>query len=414
MSGINYEKFDDVLNYIKNNWINTVRNNVQDVGTLLGMPYPYVVPSISGGFQEMYYWDTYFTNQGLVISGLETLAKSNTDNILYMVSKFGFMPNGNRQLYLNRSQPPYLSMMVRNVFDIYKDKEWLKNAYEILKLEYDFWMKKRITPIGLNRYFEDADRETKLGMFEHIYNRMTQKVKPMGLEDGAKALIGSHYISECESGWDFNPRFEGRCTDFIPVDLNCNLYVYEKNFEYFSDILKKNEGLLWSSRAEIRKELLNKYCWDENRGLFMDYDFVNNNFSRVEALSVFHPLWAKLATEEQAKKTVHNMENFEYDFGLSTCKPGKRDCVYQWDYPNGWAPLQYIAVMGLKSYGYKVEAKRISEKYINTVIKNYETTNNLWEKYNVIDGSINVSNEYEMPSMLGWTAGVFVALCKGD
>ena len=409
---INSTKADNVLNYIKNNWINTIRNNIEDEGTLLGLPYPYVVPSITGGFQEMFYWDTYFTNKGLLKQGFENLAKNNTDNILYMVSKYGFMPNGNRELYLNRSQPPYLSMMVRDVFNKYKDKEWLKKAYEILKMEYNFWMTKRITPIGLNRYLEDADRKTELGMFDHIYRRMPQKIKPIGLKEDGKAIIGRHYIAECESGWDFTPRFEGRCTDFIPVDLNCNLYAYEKNFKYFSAVLELNEEGLWSEKASIRKELLNKYCWDDSRGLFMDYDFVNNNFSKVEALSVFHPLWVKLATEEQAKGAVENMQIFEYDFGLSTCKYGERDSVYQWDYPNGWAPLQYIAVMGLRNFGYKIEAKRIAKKYITTVIKNFDATANLWEKYNVSDGTINVANEYEMPSMLGWTAGVFVALGK--
>ncbi|MBU3112060.1 trehalase family glycosidase [Clostridium lacusfryxellense] len=410
MNNIEHTEIESVLSYIKNNWIKTVRNNVEDEGTLLGMPYPYVVPSISGGFQEMYYWDTYFTNQGLLRQGFENLAKSNTDNILYMVSKYGFMPNGNRELYLNRSQPPYLSMMVRDVFNIYKDKEWLERAYETLKIEYDFWMKKRITPIGLNRYFVDADTETELGMFEHIYNRMPQKVKPIDVDEDAKALIGRHYIAECESGWDFNPRFEGRCTDFIPVDLNCNLFIYEKNFEYFSTILNKNEDKLWKDRAEKRKELVNKYCWDETRKLFVDYDFINNAFSKVESLAVFHPLWVNLASQQQAESTVKNIEIFENPFGLATCKPGERDSLYQWDYPNGWAPLQYIAAMGLMNYGYKDDAKRIAEKYVNTVIKNYGTTNKLWEKYNVIDGTINVANEYEMPSMLGWTAGVFIAL----
>jgi len=410
VNNIEHTQIESVLSYIKNNWIKTVRNNIEDEGTLLGMPYPYVVPSISGGFQEMYYWDTYFTNQGLLRQGFKNLAKSNTDNILYMVNKYGFMPNGNRELYLNRSQPPYLSMMVRDVFNVYKDKDWLEKAYETLKIEYDFWMTKRITTIGLNRFFHDADIKTELGMFEHIYNRMPQKVKPIDVDEDAKALIGRHYIAECESGWDFNPRFDGRCTDFIPVDLNSNLFIYEKNFEYFSTILNKNEDKLWKDRAEKRKELVNKYCWDETRKLFVDYDFMNNVFSKVESMAVFHPLWAKLASEEQAECTVKNMKIFENHFGLATSKPGERDSLYQWDYPNGWAPLQYIAAIGLINYGYKEDAKRIAEKYISTVIKNYGTTNKLWEKYNVLDGTINVANEYEMPSMLGWTAGVFIAL----
>lgn len=127
-----------VKTYIENNWNRTIKYNPVDDGTLIGLPYPYSVPAV-GYFDEMYYWDTFFTNKGLAISGKMEQVRNNTDNMLYLVERYGFMPNGNRTEYLTRSQPPFLSFMVRDVFEYYKDMEWLAEAYDILEKEYTFW-----------------------------------------------------------------------------------------------------------------------------------------------------------------------------------------------------------------------------------------------------------------------------------
>ena len=124
-----------VETYIKNNWDKCIRENKQDDGTLIGLPKPYIVPCIGGMFQEMYYWDTYFTNKGLALSGRWEQIKNNTDDMLYLVDRYGYMPNGNRTFYLTRSQPPYLSMMVRDVYDHFQDKSWLESAYKTLEKE---------------------------------------------------------------------------------------------------------------------------------------------------------------------------------------------------------------------------------------------------------------------------------------
>ena len=137
--------------YIAENWSDCIKENQNDEGTLIGLPYPYTVPAV-GKFDEIYYWDTYFTNVGLLISGFSMQAKHNVDNMLHLVDKYGFMPNGNRTYYLNRSQPPFLSQMVRDVYEFYKDNCWLKLAYRVLEKEYDFWMNKRCQKNGLNVY----------------------------------------------------------------------------------------------------------------------------------------------------------------------------------------------------------------------------------------------------------------------
>ena len=182
----------------------------------------------------------------------------------------------------------------------------------------------------------------------------------------------------------------------------------EQNAAYFSDIIESYETDVWQDRAEKRKALILKLLWNESDSFFYDYDFVYKKHSQVATLGGFAPLWAKIVSEDQAKKVVQNLHRFEYDFGVAVCENTDQKIVYQWDFPNGWSPITYLAVHGLRNYGFLDDAARIADKYLKTVKKNFSSTGKIWEKYNVVDGSINVNNEYKMPSMLGWTAGVFV------
>ena len=145
-----------VREFIRDNWHTTVQHCTADTATLIGLPYPYTVPTAGAMFREMYYWDTFFTNEGLVRDGHPELAKGNTDNLLYMVRRFGKVYNGSRTYYEARSQTPYLSMMVDRIYRLTGDKQWLADAYETLKEEYGFWMRERLTPTGLNRYGSSA------------------------------------------------------------------------------------------------------------------------------------------------------------------------------------------------------------------------------------------------------------------
>lgn len=413
----NYTLSDDELisiekvrNFIKSNWVNTIRFHPNDSGTLIGLPKPYTVPSIKGMFQEMYYWDTYFTNVGLILDGNVEQAKNNCEDMLYLVDKYGFMLNGNRTWFLDRSQPPYLSMMIRDVFENTKDVNWLKHCLPTLEKEYTFWMSKRVAPIGLNHYSNSATDQNKLQAFREGIIRLGLKMDTTNLTEADKIQRGSHFFSECESGWDFNPRFDNRCGDFCPVDLNCNLYMYEKNFAFFYAQLKNADSLKWEKLADKRKELINSYLFDAKSGLFYDYDFVNSKHSTIYSAAVFNTLWSGIATQKQANSILENLPKLEFDFGIAACEPGKREGSYQWDYPNGWPCIQFLAVKGLLNYGFNETANRIAYKYISTSTHNFEKTKNLWEKYNITDGSINVKNEYEMLAMMGWTAGVFVYL----
>lgn len=389
--------------FIINNWDKCVHFEQNDDGTLIGLPYPYIVPTIGSAFREMYYWDTYFTCLGLMTCGRADLVKNNVDNMLFLVNKYGFMPNGNRTFYLTHSQPPFLSMMVRLVYEYYKDPVWLKSAYELLEKEYyGYWQKRRMTPIGLNQYacgwkgthFMEDHRDT--------YKKRTS----LDTSNYPADEIVEDFGTDCESGWDCNPRAALWQHDCAYVDLNSNLYLYETNFAYFSDILENGKSEEWIERAEKRKTLMKKYMWDGE--CFRDYNFKTGKLSSVFSMASFYPLWAGLASKEEAASTVAKLPEIEFDHGVAACAPHNIEGTYQWDYPNCWAPLVCIGIMACKNYGFDDDAARIARKYVNAIDKNFEESGNLWEKYNAVDGSLLVSGEYDMPAMLGWTAGVYL------
>ena len=401
---------ETVHRFIRDSWEKTVRFHTEDEGIRIGLPYKYTVPSISGAFQEMYYWDTYFTGEGLILDGHVDLAKSNADNMLYMVDRFGKMYNGNLTVFQNRSQPPYLSMMIASVYRQTRDKEWLKKILPTLEKEYRFWMTQRITPIGLNRYGNEATEQDKTGFIGLLRERLGKNFNPDTLSFEEQQQVGSHFIAEAESGWDFNPRFDCRCMDFCPIDLNANLYLYEKNFAYFASELGDIQAAKqWTKKAEARKKLIRKYCRDPKTGMYYDYDYVNACRSDVVSSAIFSLLYAEAVSPKDAESIVRNgLEALEFAHGIAACENKPYDFVYQWSYPNGWAPLHFLAIKGLDNYGFKEDAGRIASKYVDMVVRNFEATHNLWEKYNVVEGNINVSNEYDMPTMMGWTAGTYV------
>ena len=308
---IDSQQIQAIDDYIRRNWEKTIRFTPEDTGSILGMPYPYVVPCQKDGFQNIFYWDTYFTNSGLMQHGRLDLAKSNTDNLLYMVDKYGFMPNGNCDWYLNRSQAPFLAMMVYDVYQMTQDKAWLKSAVPILEKEYEFWMGKRGTANGLNRYFHHADAAGLDFFYEDVViKRVAFFREHPPATQAEKRKIAGDYLAEAESGWDFNPRFDHRCGDFLPVDLNGYLFFYEQIMAHICDELSLLGADEWLKRATRRKSNFDWCCWNSKRGLFLDYDTVNERQSTVASLATFVPLWSRLASHEQADQVVANLPLF--------------------------------------------------------------------------------------------------------
>ena len=395
--------------FIYENWENTVRTCLKDEGTLIALPKPFTIPTIKDAFQEMYYWDTYFANVGLIISGLTEQAKNNTENVAYMIEKYGYMPNGNRTYYLSRSQPPFFTQMAREVYEQTGDKAWLKKMYDTGCKEHSFWQTERITACGLNRYYATISEKEIDGHSAYFTDRIN--IAPAKTTE-EKRLMAEACLTFCESGWDCNSRFGLFPQNFAWLDLNSLHYGMENNLAYFAKELGIDSD--WSQKAEERKALINKLCWNETVGGFCDYDFVNKKTSDFISCAAFYPLFTGLATKEQAEKTVKLLDRLEVAHGVAACEKREDLLNLQWDYPNGWACLHHIVISALKRYGFDDDAKRIAEKYCTLVERNFELTGNIWEKYNVVEGTVATTTDGGLAVlMMGWSAGVYL-FCRQE
>jgi alpha,alpha-trehalase len=401
----------DVLNYIKSNWEKSISKDEPGKGFGgVDLPYPYTTPSIKGEgeFTIFFYWDTYFTNLGLLRNGKEEQAKNNIKNILWLIQEQGYMPNfvGIQ----NRSQSPYLQLMISDYFDKAgnENDDFFKACAEGIRKEYQFWMTARYSKSGLNHFGHHDDAKGCIDFYNQVLiDRL--KFDP-NIPDAEKSLMGGHYIAEAEN-WDFNQRYSGRCLDHAAVDLNALLFGYE---EFLYKASKKNDWHFkdfYLERSNKRKELINKYLWSEERGWFFDYDFVNGKQSDVYSLSGMQPMFFGIADTEQAEKIVKNLPLLERDFGIATTneRPGCRE--FQWAYPVVWPPLVYITAMSLDRYGFKKDAQRIAQKFIDINTRLFNKTGRLFEKTDAETGELS-NAEYTSSPMMGWTAGVYAALAE--
>lgn len=397
-----------VSEFIAKNFKDTIRYNPDDEGNLIGLPYPYTTPCANEGFTEMYYWDTYFTNAGLIAEGNVQQAKNNADNVRFLIHKYGFMPNGNRTFYLGNTQPPFYYKMVEDIFEKTGDKAWLKESYDALVKEYGYWQTNRTAPSGLNVYGPHKDYtkeyiEEKYDYFKYRYRGFEAK------NEEEKSACAHTIVTMCESGWDCCTRFENAGEYYNPVDLNSLLYGLEKAMEKFSKILENGEAALWSERAARRKEKMLEIMFDNKRGIFLDWNYKEERFSPVVSAASLYPLFVKL--DDTPEKAIGVLKNELFlKYGVSACVPGEYDYSLQWDYPNVWAPLQYIAYAACKNYGFDSLAERVAETYIKLLDENFAQTGNLWEKYDGLTGKV-ANADYNAPKMMGWTAGVYMYFC---
>jgi len=370
---------------------------------LLYLPHPYVVPG--GRFNEMYGWDSYFILLGLLRDGHVELAKNMTDNLIFEVTHYGKVLNANRTYYLSRSQPPFLTAMVLDVFHRTSDLAWLKSALPALEEYYSYWTRKpHLTPqTGLSRYegggdtpspevtaseIDSSGRNDYVRVLQYYRNNTVSEYDLTKYYDrAADRLTPLFYRADRamrESGFDPSSRFgpfSAGILDYNPVDLNSLLYRMEMDLSTIETVLHQpGEAEGWASRARQRADAINRLMWDEQRGLYFDYDFGNQRRSGYNFLTTFYPLWVGIATPEQAAKVAANLSLFERTGGLQTSTQVSGD---QWDAPFGWAPLHVIAVQGLRRYGYQEAADRISMKFLSMVLHDFEQHGTIREKYDV-------------------------------
>jgi alpha,alpha-trehalase len=390
-----------VLEYIRENWSATIHNSGHDDYPRVYLPRRYTAPAVTGGSRELRYWSTWFTNKGLLLDGELDLALANMENLFYMVDRFGFVPSGNSIHELNHSQPPCLAMMVHDIYRHTHDKEWLRAALDPLQKEYHFWMSRRVSSIDLNRYFHSASGQ-ELAQFD--LREMTGRLRVESTDSADRLVAASHFMAETESGHDFTPRFQGRCADFVPVDLNCSLYTYERTLAWICRELRSPEDLGWERTAENRLTLMRRYLWDGSRGVFSDYDSVNDAFSPVLSAVSVAPLAHGIATSTEARATIRSLRPLWLDHGISACEE-LGPPVHQWGYPNVWAPLQYICAAGFRNHD-EALAREIARRFVTTVTTEFERSKVLWDKYDGITGEPGAVERRAQP-VIGWTAGVF-------
>ncbi len=388
----------------------------------IALPYPYIVPG--GRFNEIYYWDSYFTMLGLKVSGRTDLIEGMVQNFAEMIKEFGFIPNGNRSYYLGRSQPPFFSLMVELLSEL-KGASIITEYLTALELEYEFWMTgakeldadqsfKRVVkmPDGeiLNRYFDNIP-DPRAEMYQDDVELIAEKGR-----EGKETLLNIR--AACESGWDFSSRWcedpmslaSIQTTNLVQVDLNCLLWKLEKviarGHELNNDH-QKAEG--FNSAATRRAQAILKYFWSNELKTFTDYDHQrHSNTSRIHAASAY-PLFFEICSEDQAK-------GVQSAFSSVLIKPGglmttSIESGQQWDAPNGWAPLQWIGIQGLRNYGYNELAHQIKENWCHLNTKVFKSTGKLMEKYNVVNIDLESGGgEYPVQDGFGWTNGVLLAL----
>ena len=381
------QDIDDVLEYIEKFWPRLIRRHKEDLRSLIGLPNPYIVPSDSEFFQEQYYWDSYPVVRALIDHPkYSKVAIGMVDNLLYLVERFGIVPNASRMYFLSRSQPPLLSSMVMAVFDKTKDSMWLKRAIELVEVEYnDVWMGKvhlrnyRLTPTGLSRYYDIN-----------------------ALDD----------LAEAESGWDMTARFGGECMSYCPVDLNSLLYIYEEDMARVFGVLgdgQKREK--YKKAAAKRAKIINDLMWYPAAGYYFDYNFVKKRRSPLITIAGIYPMNVGIATKQQAKRVVKVVERvLQKEWGVAQSVRFVEN--KQWDWPNGWAPMELRTVEGLMRYGYNHLARRLMMKWLLVNIKVFRETGQLWEKYDVVHGKVGVPDRYPTPSGFAWTNAVFVLMAK--
>jgi alpha,alpha-trehalase len=421
----------------------------------------YVVPG--GRFNEMYGWDSYFIIRGLLRDDRIDLARGMVDNFFFEIEHYGAVLNANRTYYLTRSQPPFLSSMVLSVYEAEKNRGtadigWLKDAYRSVEYDYEMWMHAPhlAGSTGLSRYFDFGEGPVPEGLHDEVdyyHQVLAYFVKqdppcPYIMEsDRPEELLHrnySHQVSEDtpgtgdgkparhvvlspefykgdrsmrESGFDISFRFGpfgAETHHFAPVCLNSLLYKTEKDMETISAWIGHHAAAsMWRDRAAKREKLMRDLLWNSGQGMFLDYDFKRQKQSTYEYATTFYPLWVGLATPGEAKALAENLKVFEQSGGLAM---GTQETGVQWDYPYGWAPIQLLAVEGLRRYGYDQDADRISRKFLSMVLANFERDHNLREKYNVVTDSSNVqvAEGYRDNVVgFGWTNAVVLELANG-
>ncbi len=419
-----------VREHITKLWDELERRNRRPRGSLLVLPHAYVVAG--GRFGEQYYWDSYFIMLGLAADGEWGRIEAMMKNYRYMLRKYGFIPTANRTYYLSRSQPPFFAAMVKLLAShrgravVYLDylpyllaeyRWWMRGRTKLARQEHKAYARVVEMPDHtlLNRYYDNKTTPRP--------ESLREDVETADHAEGREASrLYLHLRAAAESGWDFSSRWFAdphdirtiHTADIVPVDLNCLLYELESTIADCY-VVMKNAPLERKFRrfATKRAAAINKYCWDGQAGVYGDYNFHHFALTPHVTLAMVFPLYAGIADQAQADSVAHVLKrDFLKPGGLLTTLVENGQ---QWDAPNGWAPLQWVAIQGLRRYGHDDLASEVKRRWVNINLKVYATKQKLVEKYDVTSASgLGGGGEYPLQDGFGWTNGVLAALLDED
>ena len=397
--------FMEVRNYIRNNWKKSIRTH-NKLGNSIDVPYPYNSPCSEGLFDELYYWDTYFLNRGLLQDDLLEQARNNILDISYLISKFGFMPNAARVDMLTRSQPPYFVSMVNDYYLKTNDKNIIELTIDSMNKEMEFWINNRTKKVENTLVFQYKSNSDDKDLYINFVNEYKARCKKLINENEDKEIIGRNALAECESGWDFSSRFNQRELNYVPIDLNSLMYFNLLKVDEFNVLF--NYKSKYNYKKIARKLALFLKNHNKVDGVYYDYDFVNNKVSSTLSMASFYPFKFNLFN---CKRNYNKLfKRLVHEYGLSSTEKEEEGCNYQWGYPNMWPPLILVAFDGAININNEKKATELALIYTKTVEKEFAKTNKLWEKYDVNIGSRSILNEYSETEMLGWTAGCYNVL----
>ncbi|HHO0149749.1 TPA: alpha,alpha-trehalase [Enterobacter asburiae] len=386
--------------------------------SLLPLPKPYVVPG--GRFREVYYWDSYFTMLGLAESDHWDKISDMVDNFAYEIDTFGHIPNGNRSYYLSRSQPPFFSLMVELLAT--HDSDALKKYRPQMEKEYAYWMdgvdaiqpgqaNKRVVKLDdgaiLNRYWDDRDTPRPESWLDDVNTAKSNPNRPA-------TEIYRDLRSAAASGWDFSSRWMDdpqklgtiRTTSIVPVDLNALMFKMEKLLARASqesgDAASANK---YETLATARQKAIESHLWNDKEGWYADYDLKSKKVRNQLTAAALFPLYVKAAAQDRADKVAAaTSSRLLKPGGIATTTVNSGQ---QWDAPNGWAPLQWVAAEGLQNYGQEKVSMDVTWRFLKNVQHTYDREKKLVEKYDVSStGTGGGGGEYPLQDGFGWSNGV--------
>ena len=387
--------------------------------SLLSLPEPYVVPG--GRFREVYYWDSYFTMLGLAESGHWDKVEDMVANFAHEIDTWGHIPNGNRSYYLSRSQPPFFPMMVE-LLATHNGDDALKQYLPQMEKEYQYWMEgaeslqvgstnKRVVKLQdgsvLNRYWDDRDTPRPESWLDDVTTAKNNPNRPA-------TEIYRDLRSAAASGWDFSSRWMDdpnqlgtiRTTSIVPVDLNSLMYKMEKMIARASQAAGDSaKASRFEDLSNTRQKAMEANLWNDREGWYADYDLKTNKVRNQLTAAALFPLYVNAAAKDRADKVAAATEaRLIKPGGLTTTTVNSGQ---QWDAPNGWAPLQWVATAGLKNYDHEKLAMDVSWRFLTNVQHTYNREQKLVEKYDVTStGTGGGGGEYPLQDGFGWTNGV--------